>query len=96
MRTTLWLNSSVSQTLPSGPATMPLGPPATLSSSMTWVVGVKRPTLFAARSVNQMLPSGPAVILTRPAFGVGTGYSLTWPPGVIRPIMFADASTNQT
>ncbi len=84
----LFPNRSVNQTLPSGPAVMPLGPledVGTLYSVMA-PAEVIRPMLFPFCSVNHKAPSDPAVIPAGRLDGVGVRYSKTAPVRVIRPI----------
>src|SRR5207249_2447733 len=56
------LAASVNQTLPFGPAVIPVGLLAAVGTlkSVTWPAGVIRPIWLASGSVNQRLPSGPA------------------------------------
>src|SRR2546426_1013498 len=81
MRPMLFPKSSVNQSLPSGPAVMPMGrlPLVGTENSVTVPVTVIRPILSSFGSVNQSLPSGPAVMLQRPLWVVGTGNSVTTP-----------------
>src|SRR5208282_662362 len=60
----LLLPFSTNQTLPSGPAVMPLGAALRvgMANSVTVPLGVTRATLFPTSSVNHTLPSGPATI----------------------------------
>ena len=87
----------VNHRLPSGPAAIPLGLPATpmvvgRGYSVMTPSGVIRPILSPADSVNQAdsvnhrLPSGPAAIPCGLLPAVGRGYSVMTPAGVIRPI----------
>src|SRR5262249_18786510 len=58
--------SSTNQRLPSGPAVMAPAEMPGVGNSVTWPVGVMRPTVPATGSVNQRLPSGPPVRAVAP------------------------------
>ena len=89
--------SSVSHTLPSGPAVMPKGCLAMSDISTTsWVKGLITPTAWAPNSVNQTPPSGPAAIpIGCDAWVEMKKSAMTWVAGSIVPIRLADVSVNQ-
>src|SRR5438874_572241 len=82
---------SVNQTLPSGPAVMPIGllKGVGIANSVIAPAGVMRPIRLASYSRNQTLPSGPPVIAIAGLDVGGNGNSVTTPVVVIRPIALA-------
>src|SRR5712691_8975819 len=89
-----WLNRSVSQMLPSGPAVIP-SEASKLENliSLMAPAGVMRPILPIDPSVNQTLPSGPAVMSSGKE-AVGVTNSVIAPCGVMRATLLAPDSVN--
>src|SRR5262245_28435592 len=80
------LAASVNQTLPFGPAAIPVGSLPTVGAvkRVIWPSGVIRPILLASGSVNQRLPSGPAAIDPALTLSAPTLNVVTLPVRLIR------------
>src|SRR5262249_18792478 len=95
----IWLAlRSVNQTLPSGPAAIPVGKLSTVGmaiSRTTWVAGLMDPRRPVALSVNQRLPSGPTAMPVSRLPGLGMANSvIAWVVGLIVPTLSDPNSTN--